>query len=165
MTASVHDLLEGLIGRSGVEAARTADALDALELITVDEDGWPHVALLSAGEILPTTGDQLALCLWPRSSTSRNLARQGRALLYVATRGRSAKVRLHVEPLGPVAVGDHTFAGFLARAEGAQPDNVSYAEILSGVRYRLTDVGGVVDRWHDQLAALDAAVEARDQRT
>lgn len=147
-----------LVGPDAVERAAAEDALEALQLITVDEDGWAHVALLSAGEVAAVTDDRLALCLWRGSGTTRNLLREGRAVLHAVTRGAVVKANLAVEPLGTVSVGGTELQAFLASALRLSHDAVGYAEVLGGIRYRLTDVEGVVARWRAQQAALaDAA--------
>lgn len=61
-----HNLFEERFGR-------------AYELVTVDEDGRPRVAMLSHGEIL-TVNDRLRIGLWPGSQTSINL-KEGRPFL------------------------------------------------------------------------------------
>ena len=51
---------------------------EAIRLSTVDEDGWPHAAMLSAGEVLITKAGTFSIAIWPGSSTAKNLARDGR---------------------------------------------------------------------------------------
>jgi hypothetical protein len=47
-------------------------ASQALHLSTVDEDGWPHGAMLSAGEILALDASEVAMLLYQSSNTSKN---------------------------------------------------------------------------------------------
>lgn len=53
------------------------------QLVTVDDDGWPHIALLSAGEVVLERPDGARLALWPDSTTSANLIARRLALLAV----------------------------------------------------------------------------------
>jgi len=58
----------------------------AYELVTVDEDGWPRIAMLSHGEI-ETTPDSVRFVLWLGSTTGENLAAGRPALLSVVSDG------------------------------------------------------------------------------
>jgi hypothetical protein len=53
----------------------------AVRLSTISEDGWPHAAMLSAGEMLALDASEIAMLLFEGSNTSRNLARDGRLTL------------------------------------------------------------------------------------
>ena len=68
---TLHRLLDGsdLDGKVG----------ETMELLTVGPEGWPHVALLSAGEVLAATPEEIRLALWPSSQTTANLRRTGQA--------------------------------------------------------------------------------------
>jgi len=48
---------------------------DTVQLLTVDESGWPRVALLSAGEVLATGPRAIALALWPDGTSGRRAGR------------------------------------------------------------------------------------------
>jgi len=76
--ASVRGLFEtsDLEGRFGL----------AYELVTVDEDGWPRVAMLSHGEI-ESTSDSIRVALWSGTTTGKNLAAGRPALLSVVSDG------------------------------------------------------------------------------
>src|SRR5437868_382048 len=52
---------------------------DVIELLTVGEEGWPHVALLSVGEVLAASDTEVRLALWPDSQTTANVRRTSRA--------------------------------------------------------------------------------------
>src|SRR5262245_34788838 len=81
LPAAVRDLLSG---------DRLEDVVGFMaQLITVDGDGWPRVALLSPGEILATGPRRLRLALWPGSNTTANLTRAGRATLALVHEGAS----------------------------------------------------------------------------
>lgn len=157
----LEELLHARAGDAAVDAAAGAQDLEALELITVDEDGWPHVAWLSAGEILPRGSGACVLGVWSASGTARNLRRRGQALLHGVVDGAAATVRLQIEDLGSVEVAGVRLTAFAARATSARLDGASYATALGGPRFRLHEPAPVVARWRDQLAELAAAPGAR----
>src|SRR5215472_12228686 len=56
-------------------------------LLTVDDSGWPRVAMLSAGEVLAVGDRELRLALWPDSGSTASLERRGLATLALVLSG------------------------------------------------------------------------------
>src|SRR5713101_2082608 len=56
-------------------------------LLTTDEAGWPHMAMLSVGELVATDEHTLRAGLWLQSSTTKNLSRDARGMLAVVANG------------------------------------------------------------------------------
>ncbi|WP_321948670.1 pyridoxamine 5'-phosphate oxidase family protein [Paraburkholderia sp. J10-1] len=128
---------------------------DAIRLSTVSEDGWPHGAQLSAGEILAVNGTTLLIAVWPRSSTTANLVRDARltlslvhdgALLEIRARSRAVAQRQTVLELSV----------FRVEIESVTEHRAKYAEVLSGVTFRLYEPEQVLTRWREQIAMLRA---------
>ena len=124
------------------------------ELITVDEQGWPHVALLSVGEILATDPSSLRLALWAHSSTTANLSRTGGALLTFVHDHRYYKVRFAATQTSSPAAGSRPFAAFLGTVLAVQVDEVPYATVTGGITFELADAASTVKRWSKTLEAL-----------
>lgn len=127
---------------------------DALCLVTVDASGWPHIALLSVGEVLSTSESSLRLALWPRSTTTSNLDRTGRALMIHIADGIAYYIRLAGHRIDDREGNDGGVACFDMQVSEVRGDEVAYAEVLSGIRYRLKDPPRVVERWRRVLARL-----------
>lgn len=158
------ETITSLVGADAIATAQAGGELTAVELLTSDAHGWPHVAWLGPGEVLVVDADTLVWCSWGNSTTSRNLAAQGQALLQAVVEGTVGKWRCEVEALGPLQVGDRVLAAFLGRVVEAKVDAVAYAEVLSGPRFRLNEpTGPVTERWEQQLAALRELVAPREQ--
>jgi hypothetical protein len=118
-----------------------------VELLSVGEDGWPHLALLSVGEVLPLTGPHVRLALWPGSSTAGNLVRTGRATLAAVSEQVAYRVQLQVSSRGDL-IGPHGPASvFDGRAVAVREDVAPYAVLESGVQFRLTDPVSTLARW------------------
>ena len=67
---------------SQFDGTRLEDKLHvAAMLATVDAEGWPHLAYLSAGEVLVHSLRRVSVCLWPASRSTANLQRAGRGVL------------------------------------------------------------------------------------
>lgn len=124
-------------------------------LVTATADGWPHLAMVSVGEVVATGDDSLRLALWPGSTATRNLTPSGRATLAAVLDGTSYSIRLAVTRAGeletPLA---GQLARFEARVEGASADEAPYAVLESGVRFRLKDPPSVLARWGELRDAL-----------
>lgn len=58
---------------------------EAMMLLTVTEDQWPHIAMISVGEIVALDEKNLRLALWPGTTTTGNMIRTGKATLAVFT--------------------------------------------------------------------------------
>jgi hypothetical protein len=132
-------------------------------VVTLGEDEYPHVAMVSVGELVVTAQARLALSLWPASTCATNLSRERRATLALVTGGaayslscRSAGEReLRSDPHPPTRAFD------LHVADSLQ-DSAPYADLLTGVTYRLHDPESAVARWHSTRAALRAAFGTED---
>jgi hypothetical protein len=127
-------------------------------LLTVDPEGWSHMAMLSVGELVsPTASDPRTLrgALWPNSTATGNLMRTGKATLALVHDG--AGYYLH---LAATRDEDLTLSSGMIRArftfqiEDVQEDRVAYAELTSGISYRLPDPGSVLPRWQETVNIL-----------
>ena len=124
-------------------------------LVSVTPDGWPHMAMVSVGEVVVVSDDSLRLALWPGSTATQNLTPDGRATLAAVVDGTSYSVRLAVSRAGEVETPlAGRLARFEARVEGASADEAPYAVLESGVRFRLKDSPSVLARWAELRQAL-----------
>jgi hypothetical protein len=143
LPAPVADLVDG------TEPA--AKVGQTISLISIDQEGWPRLALLSIGEVYSQTGTDIRLGLHAGSGTTAALTGSGRALLNTVLGGVNYRIRVQVrrvdtEP-GPLAF-------FVGDVVGVDEDRVQYAELTSGITYRLNNEEAVVERWSRQLAQL-----------
>lgn len=150
LAAAPAELVELLDGRA---LARRVG--ETFELITISDEGWPNVALLSVGEVLAVSGTEIRLALWRGTRTARSLERNGRATLACVLPPASYTVRLTgVEPLPSP---DDSLSFSTCRVESVEVDTVGYAELTGGIRFRLGDAAAVVERWQRTIDALRAA--------
>ena len=124
-------------------------------LLTTAEDGWPHMAMLSVGELLARSPTKLEAALWLHSTATRNLERAGRGLLAIVADGAGYYVRLTAQRQGDLDLGeDGRLARFELDVEDVQEDRVDYARLTSSVRFELPDPASVVQRWERTIGAL-----------
>jgi hypothetical protein len=128
----------------------------ALRLSTIKAAGWPHAALLSAGEILALPSNRLRFAMFAQSNTVANLARDNRLTLSLSLDGGMqelwlrARRLLHVDASTPLAF-------FEADLEKSRFQAAPYAAVTSGVTFMLHGPAAILPRWERQLAALRAA--------
>jgi hypothetical protein len=129
-----------------------------LQLMTLRDDGWPHLALLSVGEVVVLDERRLRLAIWPASTSAANLAARGRATLAAVVAPASYLVRVSARPLGMIGTSPGgRLAAFEATVEQAAADEAPYAELEAGVRYRLTSPEATLPRWTNTRQALREA--------
>jgi hypothetical protein len=84
----------------------------ALRLTTVDADGWPKAALLSAGDVLALPNRRLRFAIFAGSGTAANLLRDGRLTLSMSLDGGMCSLRMRARKCGQGA--DHLCADLCA---------------------------------------------------
>jgi hypothetical protein len=125
-----------------------------LVLVSVGTGGWPHLALLSVGEVLALDDRTLRLALWPASTATGNLASEPRVTLAAVVDGVSLSVRLTTRPAGTLELPTGALAVFDATVAEARGDVAPYAVLESGIRFRLTEPAETLQRWAATRAAL-----------
>lgn len=124
-------------------------------LVTVDGAGWPHVAMLSVGEVLARSERSLVAALWLGSTSTRNLEHSRQALLALVCDGAGYYVRLGAERLADLDLDElGRLAAFRLTVDDVQEDAVAYATLISGITFALPDAEPVVARWQRTIAAL-----------
>jgi hypothetical protein len=129
-----------------------------VQLMTVRGDGWPHLTLLSVGEVVVIDERRLRLALWPDSTSASNLAVRGQLTLSAVIAPTSYLVRASAHRVGEV-VGSLAgrLAAFEAVVDEVAADAAPYATLVAGVRYRLTDPPATLPRWAETRRALREA--------
>ncbi|MFC7441075.1 pyridoxamine 5'-phosphate oxidase family protein [Laceyella putida] len=127
---------------------------EAMMLLTVTEDLWPHTAMISVGEIIATSPTQLRLALWPATTTTANIIRTGKATLVAFIAGKAHYVRLSLQRLAALSHAKHKRERFAASVVSVREDVAKYAGITSGVRIELKDSISVIKRWEETIEEL-----------
>ena len=144
------------------EVAQYLDGTDllaktqALRLSTVDSSGWPHAALLSAGDMIVLPPGRIRFVIFAESATTANLVRNGRVTLTMALDGGMCELRMRARHLAPSSA-DVLLAVFEAEVESARKHVAPYADVTSGLTFSLHDPQAVLARWERQIAAMRAA--------
>lgn len=146
ISSSLYELLNGL----NLEDKQH----EAMMLLTVTEDLWPHTAMVSVGEVVALDRKTLRLALWAGTQTSGNMIRNGQATLVAFHEGIAHYVRLKLSRLPELPEALHPRERFVAEVVSVREDRAKYAEISSGVKITLKDPDEVLNRWRETVQEL-----------
>ena len=132
-----------------------------IELLTVGQDGWPHVAQLSVGEVELGTDGLLRVALWSHSRSAGALSTEMMGLLLFVDAGSVFEVRCDVLSAERLET-EMSLTGFLFVPVDVRDKNVPYAEIVSGSRFRLRDPERTKGHWDEALSALRKQFPAQE---
>ena len=119
-------------------------------------DGWPHAALLSAGDMVMMPSGHIRFALFPKSTVTSNLDREGRLTIALSLDGGMCELRLRSRRLAH-STPDVPLAFFEAEVETVRQHVAPYAAVTGGVEFSLHEPQSVLPRWQRQIAALRAA--------
>lgn len=128
----------------------------ALRVSTVDAVGWPHAALLSAGDALAVPPQRLRFVVFAQSATAANLARDSRVTLTLSLDRGMCELRMHARRLKNNGA-DAALAAFEAHVDDVRLHVAPYADVTTGITFQLHEPEAVRQRWERQLAALKSA--------
>ena len=126
---------------------------EAIRLSTVTDNGWPHTAELTVGEILSLGSHDLLVAIWPESHTTANLRRNSHVTLSIVADFALFELRGQAKLIaeGQTSLGLAVFRIHIERVEEHRSD---YADVRSGLSFRLHDPQRTLARWREQIAAL-----------
>ncbi|WIV20695.1 pyridoxamine 5'-phosphate oxidase family protein [Paenibacillus polygoni] len=127
---------------------------EAFLLQTVNEDGWPHSAMISVGEVLAADPYTFHLMLWPNTMTTINLMRSKKAQLVIIYEGLVYYIKLQIKHHSAVLSDIHTGERFSAHIHALKIDKAKYAKIETGIQVKLHNPDSVIDRWQAQVEIL-----------
>jgi hypothetical protein len=126
---------------------------EAIFLSTVDADGWPHAAQLSVGECLAVSPGELLVAIWPKSHTAENLRRDGRVTMSLVSNGALFEIRAEAK-----LQAEHQtaldLAVFRIRIKMVREHRSEYADVITGVTFRLHDKEKTFAHWRNQIEML-----------
>jgi hypothetical protein len=129
-------------------------------LMSTGADGWPHLAMLSSGEILPLDDRHLRVARGSRARFPDAVLCGQSATLAAVVDGTSLSVRLTARSAGDLTTRWGDLAVFDARIEEVRGDVAPYAVLESGIRFRLKEPEETRLRWvatHQALREMGPA--------
>lgn len=107
-----------------------------IPILTLDEPGWPHPALLSYYEVVAKNSTTLDIALWKNSSTAINLRQTGKITLLISDKATNYYIKGSVKELQAEIPGIPLQSRFRITIEQLLEDQEPNAEITSGLTYR-----------------------------
>ena len=127
---------------------------ETILLLTVGDAGWPHLAMLSVGELLAVGTDEVRIALWKGTQTGNNLRRTSKGTLALVHGGAGHYIELQVTGTGRLDVGRVTLDSFSCKVVKVLTDVVGYATLTTGIRFDLPREEEVVSRWERTVEAM-----------
>ena len=135
LTAELFDRLKG--------EDVSSKAGKAIVIVTVDEEGWAHPAMLSYHEIVAKDRSRVDLAIGKTSTTAKNLRRAGKITLLVTDRGFNYYLKGTARELQE-SMRDVPFMSlFAVELEQLLEDQEPDAVIMSGVTFSRPEKGEV----------------------
>lgn len=150
MNAYLPDTLYTLLDGTELEKKQH----EAFVLQSVTEEGRPHAAMISAGEIIAVSKTDIRIALWKNTTTARNLLRSGQALFTAWQNGAAYYVTLQCEPLQAQKETKYDRERFSCRVVSVKEDRAKYADLTSGPAIQLHEPESVLERWKETLEEL-----------
>jgi hypothetical protein len=140
----------------------TTRAAEAILIVTTDEHGRPHPALLAYGEVLAVTPALVRLAMAATSTTARNLAARGAVTLCLLSAAEGATyVKADARALPPEpALAAEGLSAYEARVQDVLADAPAAGEnarLTSGITFASSDAAGQASRGAARLEALRRA--------
>lgn len=127
---------------------------EAFLLATVDQNGIPHMSMISVGEVVSMNQSKVRLALWPNATTAANLLRNGGATLSIIYSGVPYYLKLRTEALPDLNHVNYPRKRFEATVLSVKEDKSSYAKITSGITINLKEPEEVLHRWRETINEL-----------
>ena len=106
-----------------------------IPIFSLDENGWPHPALLSYYEIVARNSSSLDMALWRDSSTANNLRRDGKITLMITDKDINFYIKGRVQELQYEMAGAPQVSRLRMTVEELLEDQEANAQITSGMTY------------------------------
>jgi hypothetical protein len=157
MTERLETVVPDDLRRKLIQGLETTDAFTML--VITDDGSWPHVAMVSCGEVVYGGARELGVALWPESTACRNLTDRGKAAVAFVLEGIAYTLRVRAVRLADLSpAAGPSLACFRAIVEGVTGDRPPYAVLETGVRFALVDPVATIPRWRAARSALLAAM-------
>lgn len=127
---------------------------DTFVLTACRRDGWPHVALLSVGEVYAPRPHELRLALYATSRTTGALTEDGRGLMLCVVDESAYKIRFTAERVSEALTEGEANALFFCDVVDVDRDKVGYARLARGIEFELYDPEAVIGHWQRKLTTL-----------
>lgn len=142
------ELTEELFNRLGGDDV-TSQAGKAIVVVSVDDGGWAHPAMLSYYEVIAKNRSRIDLAIGKSSTTAKNLRRAGKITLLVTDRGINYYLKGIAREIRESMEGTPFMSLFRVEVEQLLEDQEPDSAITSGVTFsrpRKKEVSAIVEK-------------------
>lgn len=136
----------------------------AIRLSSIGNNGWPYTAQLSLGEIIALSPQQLRFAIWPNSTTTANLIRDGKMTLSLVYDGAVVEIQA-IAIKREECITDQQLAVFDADIRQVVIHRAPYATVVSGMTFTLKDEPLTQVRWQQQIIQLKSIKKRTHKRS
>jgi hypothetical protein len=128
---------------------QTAKKQKVVQVVTVDEEGWPNAGMLSYYDIVAKDQTHLRLATWADGECARDLKRNGRLAMLIIDKEMTYYVKASARELPGAGEGlsdlnnqggASPVAIFDVKVEGVFEDKIPTARVLTGVLFEGSEV-------------------------
>ncbi len=126
----------------------------AIVIVTVDEQGWAHPAMLSYHEVVAKDRSSVDLAVGKTSTTASNLRRTGKITLLVTDKGMNYYLKGIAQELKKSMAGVPFMSLFRVALEQLLEDQEPDAAIMNGVTFsrpQKREVSEIVEKVFDEV--------------
>ena len=159
MTRLADESLPGEI-LSRLQGPLEGRAHEVILAFGVDDEGWPHAAMLSPLELVALDGGHIRAALYSTSSFVRHVRQRPQVTLVFVWRELACYVKAEARLLAPEIPGMPGLTAIALRVrrvlvDEADPDREGAGTLESGITYRRLDAAGDVARARRLLDTLE----------
>jgi len=137
-----QELTQGLFERlKGMDVSSKAGK--AIVIVTVDDNGWAHPAMLSYYAVVAKNRSTIDLAIGKNSTTAKNLGRSGKITLLITDSGVNYYIKGSARELRESVEGVSFMSLFRVKTEQLLEDQEPDAVITSGVTFSRPQKGEV----------------------
>jgi Pyridoxamine 5'-phosphate oxidase len=120
-------------------------------IATIDQEGWPHLAMLSHWEIVAGDRENLRIATYKESRTTANMRDRGKATAIAVEGGMTYYIKGRVTVAREEMKSDAGNTMLNMRVEQVLVDELPGAEIANGIQYRELEQIEPHERLHREL--------------
>ncbi|MFP5163948.1 pyridoxamine 5'-phosphate oxidase family protein [Staphylococcus equorum] len=126
----------------------------AMMLQSITNEGYPHTAMVSVGEVVATDSEHIRIALWPNTQTANSLSEIGKASLVIVYNKKVFYFELDTKLLPPISNEKFSRMRFDAFTKNIKEDRAKYADITSGITVEMHESEEVLKRWKITIREL-----------
>lgn len=124
-------------------------------LTTHGKDGYPHITLLSVGELKVQRLNDFLFCIHNVSTATQNLLHYPQAIFSFVSDGMHHVIKLNCRLMSSKKIEDLELSFFTGSIMGDRSNEVEYAELSASSEFKLILPDKSISRWTKQWSEME----------